>query len=269
MYKYVGCGSIAVDSAHQLESSTFRFVAPNNHIPKSNKQVRNELLMMATQEQIKNPVLLVIEGPLRGHKWMLNRDAITIGRGGASDVVIPDQRISREHVQIIRTHEGYVVEDLASKNGTHVNSTELTQPQLLREGDEIQIALCVRIKFIGDEATIDLDESELPITPLNEGQALQLDERKKAVSVDGHILDPQLSPHQFRLLQLLYDAEGAVCTRDEVVQAVWPDADIEGVSEQAIDALVRRLRDRLAELSPDHQFVVTVRGYGFRFEQPN
>jgi DNA-binding response OmpR family regulator len=38
------------------------------------------------------------------------------------------------------------------------------------------------------------------------------------------------------------------------------------VSEQAIDALVRRLRDRLAELDPDHRYVVTVRGHGFRLE---
>jgi DNA-binding response OmpR family regulator len=48
------------------------------------------------------------------------------------------------------------------------------------------------------------------------------------------------------------------------VAAVWPDALEEGVSEQAIDALVRRLRDRLAELDKDHEYVATVRGHGFR-----
>jgi DNA-binding response OmpR family regulator len=45
---------------------------------------------------------------------------------------------------------------------------------------------------------------------------------------------------------------------------VWPEAVEEGVSEQAIDALVRRLRDRLAELGKDREYVVTVRGHGFR-----
>lgn len=222
---------------------------------------------MAIQETTKNPVLLVIEGPLRGHKWVLNQNELTIGRGGDSDVVIPDQRISREHVRIWRADDGFMVEDLHSKNGTHINAIELTEPQSLREGDEIQIALCARIKFIGDEATIDLVNDDLPPVRLT-SEALQLDERKKEVAVAGKVLDPQLSPHQFRLLQLLYDAQGAVCTRDEVVQAVWPDADVEGVSEQAIDALVRRLRDRLAELSDEHQYVVTVRGYGFKLEQP-
>ncbi len=224
---------------------------------------------MTTQEQIKNPVLLVIEGPMRGHKWTLNEDEMTIGRGGASDIVIPDQRISREHVRVFRSASGFMVEDLNSKNGTHLNAEQLDAPLNLTEGDEIQIALCVRIKFIGDEATIDLGESEQPVIISSNGNQLMLDERKKEVSVNGIVLDPQLSPHQFRLLELLYQSDGAVCTRDQVVQAVWPDADVEGVSEQAIDALVRRLRDRLAELADDHQYVVTVRGYGFRLEQPN
>ena len=35
--------------------------------------------------------------------------------------------------------------------------------------------------------------------------------------------------------------------RDDIVRAVWPDAVEGGVSEQSIDALVRRLRERLAE----------------------
>jgi DNA-binding response OmpR family regulator len=57
-----------------------------------------------------------------------------------------------------------------------------------------------------------------------------------------------------------------VCTRDHVVEAVWPEAISEGVSEQAIDALVRRLRDRIAEIDREHQYIVTVRGHGFRLD---
>jgi DNA-binding response OmpR family regulator len=57
-----------------------------------------------------------------------------------------------------------------------------------------------------------------------------------------------------------------VVTREEIVREVWPEAQGLGVSEQAIDALVRRLRDRLTEVDPDHNYIVTVRGHGFRFE---
>jgi DNA-binding response OmpR family regulator len=77
-------------------------------------------------------------------------------------------------------------------------------------------------------------------------------------------LQPPLSLAQYRLLELLADASGRVVSREEVVATVWPEAIEEGVSEQAIDALVRRLRDRLAELDPEHEYVMTVRGHGFR-----
>ncbi|NOG49501.1 MAG: hypothetical protein HND48_08690 [Chloroflexi bacterium] len=30
---------------------------------------------------------------------------------------------------------------------------------------------------------------------------------------------------------------------------------------------MRRLRDRLAEIDPDHQYIVTMRGHGFRLDQ--
>jgi DNA-binding response OmpR family regulator len=41
-----------------------------------------------------------------------------------------------------------------------------------------------------------------------------------------------------------------------------------GISEQALDALIRRLRDRLAEIDPTQQFLITVRGHGLRLDNP-
>jgi DNA-binding response OmpR family regulator len=81
-------------------------------------------------------------------------------------------------------------------------------------------------------------------------------------------LDPPLSLPQYRLLELLYSNTGRICTREQVVTTVWPDVVGEGVSEQAIDALIRRLRDRLNEVDPDSQYIVTVRGHGFRLDNP-
>jgi DNA-binding response OmpR family regulator len=95
--------------------------------------------------------------------------------------------------------------------------------------------------------------------------SLQIDISQRAVLINNQELNPPLSLAQFRLLQLLFEKEGAVCSRDEIVQIVWPGTDGLGVSEQAIDALVRRLRDRLSELD-DYNFIVTVRGHGFRLD---
>ena len=84
--------------------------------------------------------------------------------------------------------------------------------------------------------------------------------------VAGRELVPPLSTAQYDFLALLAEEPGRVYSRQEVVAAVWPDVEPEGVSDDAIDALVRRLRQRLAEVDPDQEYIVTVRGYGFRLD---
>jgi hypothetical protein len=216
-----------------------------------------------TDETNDKPVLIVVEGPLAGQQWVMHGQSLTIGRGGHCNVVLPERRVSREHVRIWREGAKCYVEDLNSKNGTHINGARLEGQAELQEGDELQIALCVRLKFVGSEATVplSLDAGESSV-------GLRLDEHTHQVVINGQVLAPQLSLHQYRLLRMLYQLQEGVCTRDDVVNAVWPDAQGEGVSEQAIDALVRRLRDRLAELDTEHQYILTVRGHGFRLEQP-
>jgi hypothetical protein len=208
---------------------------------------------------------VVTEGPLRGQQWVMYGDQLIIGRGGHCDIVIPERRVSREHVRIWREGGDYFAQDLGSKNGTHVNGMRLDTPRELHEGDEIQIALSVKLKFIGAEATVPLTLEDEAAPSLG----LVLDKHTHGTILNGVTLDPPLSLYQYRLLELLYETRGGVCTRDEVVRAVWPEAVEDGVSEQAIDALVRRLRDRLAEVSPGSQYIVTVRGHGFRLQQPN
>jgi DNA-binding winged helix-turn-helix (wHTH) protein len=216
-------------------------------------------------QENEKPVLVVTEGPLRGQQWVMHRNELILGRGAHCDIVIPERSISREHVRVWKEGGECYVEDLNSKNGTHVNGDPLSEPRRLGEGDEIQVALTVKLKFVGSDAT-------LPLT-LDEGfsvrtGSLTLDPHTRQVMINDQVLEPELSLYQYRLLELLYERTGGVCSRDDVVAAVWPESAEEGVSEQAIDALVRRLRDRLAAVDPGHQYIVTVRGHGFRLDQP-
>jgi DNA-binding winged helix-turn-helix (wHTH) protein len=179
--------------------------------------------------------------------------------------VLPDRLVSRHHAHVVwdtmNGREGYVVEDLRSKNGTFVNGQEVTERHMLEDGDEIQIALRFKLAFVdaGETAPLTFD---LPAG----AERLRLEEDTRQVIVKEQVVDPPLSPAQFRLLVLLMASQGSVVGREEVVRQVWPEALEEGVSEQAIDALVRRLRERLNEIDPSHQYIVTVRGHGFRFE---
>jgi hypothetical protein len=216
-------------------------------------------------DAVDKPVLIIHEGEKAGQRWTIRESELVIGRGGECDLVLPERQVSREHIRIFRADDGYYLEDLDSKNGTWVNGKQVKATTVpLRDGDEIQIALAVKITFVGSEATAPLFVDELPGTL----GLLQLNRDSRRVFIGGVEVDPPLSLPQYRLLELLYDGAGAVRTRDEVIESVWPEAIGEGVSEQAIDALVRRLRDRLAEVDPRHQYIVTVRGHGFRLDNP-
>jgi len=206
------------------------------------------------------PVLLAREGMLFGERWTIDQDHFIIGRGSDCAIILVERQVSRHHAVIDRHGSRFILNDLESKNGTHLNGTPVHEPTSLKDGDEIQIALCVKLLYVGTDATMPLGEIE---TILN--SPLKLDMSQRSVSVYSRELDPPLSPAQYRLLEALHLAQGAVVSRDEIVSAVWPGTEGLGVSEQAIDALVRRLRERLLELN-DHEFVVTVRGHGFRLD---
>ena len=209
------------------------------------------------------PLLVVKDGPLAGREWRLDRDLLTLGRGEDCDIVMPDRQVSRYHLRVRRDAAGFVLEDLGSKNGTFVNGKQVQEGVSVRlqDEDEIHVALAVRLVFVGAGATVPLAaHEELPAA----SSGLWLEKAQRRVWIGDRELEPPLSLAQYRLLELLYDAGGRVVSREEVVTAVWPEAIEDGVSEQAIDALVRRLRDRLAELDKTHEYVVTVRGHGFR-----
>jgi predicted component of type VI protein secretion system len=209
---------------------------------------------------VRESAMLVLQrGSEAGLTWPLERRTITIGRNPDCDIVLNDRQVSRLHARIAWYDDHYEVEDLASKNGTHLNGREVASPQVLHDGDEVQIALVYKLAFVDAGATAPLVFEKPALT------GLRLDTTTHQIYINGRLLEPPLSAQQYRLLELMVDRPG-VTTRDEIVRAVWSDAAEEGVSEQSIDALVRRLRERLAELDAEHQYLVTMRGHGFRFE---
>ncbi len=214
----------------------------------------------------ERPILTIEEGEHAGQRVVIQGENFIIGRGEECDLVLNERQISRQHVRIWRGEQGYFVEDLGSKNGTWVNQEPLkhNHPRLLADGDRIQLAMTVRLAFTESDATV-----ELSLEAGRLQSRLTLDRDARRVYIGQQEVVPPLSLPQYRLLELLFDAKSRICTREEVIEAVWPEAVGEGVSEQAIDALVRRLRDRLAEVDPHHQYVVTVRGHGFRLDNPS
>jgi DNA-binding response OmpR family regulator len=212
------------------------------------------------------PILIGQSGPVTGQRWVLTKPEAYIGRDPGCDIIIPDRQVSRRHACLRRVESGFELEDLGSKNGTHLNGSPLRGTQPLQDGDLIQVALVAKLAYVGSEATVPLRIETTAAGGVVSVGRLRLDGASRRVWLDDRELDPPLSVPQFRFLELLYQRPGQVCSRDEVILTVWPEASGAGVSEQAIDALVRRVRDRLAEIDPDFHYIVTVRGHGFRLD---
>jgi DNA-binding response OmpR family regulator len=136
-------------------------------------------------------------------------------------------------------------------------------PTKLQDGDVVQVAFSLELVYVAHDAT-------LPMEGPGFGRIgrLRMDARSHQVWLRGREISPPLSAPQYRLLEILYRQPSRVVPRDEVIGHVWPEAAGAGVSEQAVDALVRRLRGRLAELDPGSEYIVTVRGHGFRLDNP-
>ena len=213
------------------------------------------------------PVLVGQSGPLNGQRWMLH-DSLLVGRGSSCDISIPSRQVSRQHARFTLTAEGTRLEDLGSKNGTHHNGKPIEKPTILNDGDTVQIALAQQFVYLSSDATLPLESFEIPTVRGMQMERLRLEKRSRRVWIGSEEVLPPLSVSQFRLLEILYEHEGRVVPRKDLIAEIWGEEDAIDVSEQALDALVRRLRDRLAEVDPIHAYVVTVRGHGLRLDNP-
>ncbi len=217
------------------------------------------------RSETTKPVLIGQSGILNGVCWPLE-GTILIGRDPECNVVISDRQVSRFHARINLTPDGVVLEDLGSKNGSCLNGAQVNEPAFLQDGDLIQIALVQQFVFLSSDSTLPMDQRSR-LNASGKGK-LRLDPRSRRVWVGEEELIPPLSVPQFNLLNLLYNQAGDVVSRQDLMLAVWGEEEAISVSDQAMDALIRRLRYRIEEKDPDHTYIITVRGHGVRLDNP-
>ena len=198
-------------------------------------------------------------GPRAGEEYSLNKEIMIVGRAVDADIMLEDQFASRKHAQIRQIENAYQVHDLGSKNGAYVNGRRLAPGATawLEDGAEIQFA-STHFRFHDPSATL-----TAPSLIAVQEPALRVDTVTRQVYVDGQPVDPPLSVKQFDLLWFLYQNRGRVVSKDEIAQAVWPEAQGE-VYDANIDRMVSRVRSRLEADAEEPRFIATVRGYGYQ-----
>lgn len=115
--------------------------------------------------------LTVRQGPVPGKILELVKESITIGRDVNNDLVINDAEVSRNHARVTSQAGGYLIEDLASTNGTFVNGQRLISPKLLNAGDVIGLGetIVIEFGFVADAgATVVASAPPPPMRPADE-----------------------------------------------------------------------------------------------------
>jgi len=77
---------------------------------------------------------------LRGPQgeWELREDVTVLGRSRRCGIVLTDPNVSREHAEVRRQGDGFMLRDLGSTNGTRLNRRDVKQA-VLQHGDRIEL----------------------------------------------------------------------------------------------------------------------------------
>lgn len=212
----------------------------------------------------EQPHLTIEQGPEAGVEIHITGKSLVLGRDASSDYAIPNEKISRRHLRIFLKDGRWFLEDLESKNHTRLNNlkVEPSKPETLTDGDRIQLAAQVILRFHDPATTV----SEAVSRVITNG--LWLDRANGEVYVNETKLDPPLSKRHFAILDLLYSkSEGKfpVASLEEISAIGWPGE--YGVTPEMIDSEIYRLRQKLAKSEPTHSFIDSVRGSGRKFVQ--
>ena len=196
-------------------------------------------------------------------RWLLEKEKYVIGRREPADLVLPFRRISRQHAAIHQDELGYYIVDMNSRNGTFVNGKAIsTSPHRLASGDSLVFGGVATLRFNDPDET-----TEGP--RIGRLHGIWIDYNARQVWVDANLVNPSLSAAQFTLLTLLYQQTGKMVTRAQIIATVWPNVDPSGVSGEAVDGLIKRMRKRLRKAQPKHEYVKVIRGHGLMLVQPD
>ncbi len=108
------------------------------------------------------PLIRILSRERETKNFNLVQDDISIGRGKDNDIILFDQRASRQHAQIKKENNQYVIRDLGSINGTLVNEAK-TRTATLQHNDQIKIGNSILI-FLEKEEKTEMIQKDLIVS---------------------------------------------------------------------------------------------------------
>jgi two-component system phosphate regulon response regulator PhoB len=118
--------------------------------------------------------------------------------------------------------------------------------------------LIARIKAHLRREEMDTDPVAIEIGPF------RLDGGARRVFLTGREI--ALTSTEFNLLEFFLTHSGRAYSREQLLESVWGEQRF--VTPRTVDVHVRRLREQIEEQPENPRYLTTVRGFGYRFEEP-
>lgn len=115
--------------------------------------------------------------------------------------------------------------------------------------------LVARVKAVLRRQGMKIESKKIEVRDI-----LKIDLEKYEVEVKGEKID--LTPTEFRILNLLVTRAGRIYSRDQILDHLWGKEKF--VIDRTVDVHIRHLREKLGNAS---QFIKNVRGIGYKFEE--
>ncbi|HVL90425.1 MAG TPA: response regulator transcription factor [Actinomycetota bacterium] len=225
-----------------------------------------KILLVEDEETLREAVRYGLER--EGFRVSLARDgkeALEKFRGGGADVILLDLMLPEvsglDVCKAIRARSPVPIIILTAKDseadkvlGLELGADDyVTKPFSMRE-------LIARVRAVSRRGSV-------PVSPgavaLKIG-GVTLDPDAHEVRVDGAGLE--LPPKEFELLHSLMSRAGRLVTRQTLIDEVWGPEYVGDT--RTLDVHVKRLRQKIESDPRSPRYIKTVRGLGYKFEDP-
>jgi DNA-binding response OmpR family regulator len=213
-----------------------------------------------------------------GHPGILKAMAVAVLRDAISLSAIDNDRLVETFLTIddVKTECSKLCHSLAEDERRALRA--LTDSEV--EPEIVDAMQKLKLKKLITNQGADL----IPFSPMLTGYLAELGKSPEPALVmqagpirinsDGEVwvyrnpVAPSLTKKEFLLLRFFCLEPGRLITRDEIIANVYQEEYLAGntVSDDALNALVRRLRDRVEPLSNSRCRIATIRGRGYRLE---
>ena len=141
----------------------------------------------------------------------------------------------------------------------------LLKSKELHELEEVLRRTLGRRKPASASSPATLSASLSASLPAVSASGLIYDPDEVLVYRDGVRLNVELTPNEASLMHCLWENRNHLTTRDDIAASVYSDVqNREGVSNEAMDRLVGRLRTKIEPDPKSPRYLQTVRGFGYR-----